>query len=269
MPTVIKNSDIGSSPCLAATILTLIYYFMTGIEQVIETFQANDAGLYISQFINSAKFIKAADPAPVQAYSGLIDFDSAIYLNKIASHIGHISQLSFRILPESGYVEVKSVPVIGAVSHLSSDILDIKQYSNVVWENGVNAPALKRDLEDLYNSSGYALGLTLKTYQMSQYAVINQAVARMGGPFFGYASVCLETAKKLYELGEVNQCVDLLEGLRGHAKIIQEVFSDPRIINSYLLPVPMPFAKLTAIGLGTGIGLFLTMNMGKLVPLLM
>ena len=84
----------------------------------------------------------------------------------------------------------------------------------------MDTPALKRALEDLYNSDGYAVGLdiTLKAYQMSQYAVINQAVARMGGPFFGYASVCLETAKNLYNFGEVNQSIDLLKHLRSDAK---------------------------------------------------
>ena len=124
-----------------------------------------------------------------------------------------MSQLHFRILPEAGYVEVRNAPAIGAISHLSANILDIKQYSGILSENVVDTPALKRGLEDLYNSDGYAVGLdiTLKAYQMNQYAVINQAVARMGGPFFGYASVCLETAKKLYELGEVNQSIDLLK----------------------------------------------------------
>ena len=107
----------------------------------------------------------------------------------------------------------------------------------------MDTPALKRDLEDLYNSDGYAVGLdiTLKACQMNQYAVINQAVARMGGPFFGYASVCLETAKNLYELGEVNQCIDLLESLRTDAKIIQEFFQTPELLIAiyqclYLLP---------------------------------
>ena len=124
----------------------------------------------------------------------------------------------------------------------------------------MDTPALKRG-QDLYDSDGYAVGLdlTMKAYQMNQYAVINQAVARMGGPFFGYASVCLETAKKLYEVGEVNLSIELLKHLRGDAEIIQEVFPDPRIINTYL-PVPIPIAKLMAIGLCTGIGLFVTMN---------
>lgn len=231
---------------------------------VISTFHANEAGNYISAFM------AVSNKTPIQAYSGLINFDSSIYLNKVASQIGHISQLKFRILAEAGHVEVRSSSAIGAISHLSSNILDIKQYSGVLSENVVDIPALKRDLEDLYNSDGYAVGLdiTLKAYQMNQYAVINQAVARMGGPFCGYASVCLETAKNLYELGEVNQCVDLLESLRNDAKIIQEVLSDPRIINSYL-PVPIPFAKLAAIGLCTGIGLFVTINMDKIIPLLM
>ena len=234
------------------------------LNDLICSFQANEAGVYISGFIDMT------NQAPVQAATGLVNFDSAIYLNKVASQIGHISQLSFRILPEAGYIEVRSAPAIGAISHLSADVLDIKQYSGVLSENMVDVPALKRDLEDLYNSDGYAVGLdiTLKACQMNQYAVINQAVARMGGPFCGYASVCLETAKNLYELGEVNQCIDLLESLRTDAKIIQEVLSDPRIINSYL-PVPIPFAKLAAIGLCTGIGLFVTINVDKIIPLLM
>ena len=112
------------------------------------------------------------------------------------------------------------------------DILDIKQYSGILAENVVDTPALKRALEDLYNSDGHALGLdlTMKAYQMNQYAVINQAVARMGGPFFGYASVCLETAKNLYHLGEVNQSIDLLKNLRNEAETMHEVFSDPRLL---------------------------------------
>ena len=134
----------------------------------------------------------------------------------------------------------------------------------------MDPPALKRELGELYNSDGYALGLdiTLKTYQMSQYAVINQSVARMGGLFFSYASVCLEVAQNLYNLGEVNKSINLLEHLSSEAQIMQEVFSEPRLINSYL-PVPIPITTLAAIGLCTGIGLFVTMNMDKLfVPVL-
>ena len=135
-------------------------------------------------------------------------------------------------MPEAGYVEVRSAHAIGAVSHLSSNILDIKQYSGILAENVVDTPALKRALEDLYDSDGYAVGLdiTLKAYQMNQYAVINQAVARMGGPFFGYASFCLETAKNLYHFGEVNQSIDLLKIYAVTQKIIQEVLSDPRLL---------------------------------------
>ena len=90
----------------------------------------------------------------------------------------------------------------------------------------------------------------------------------MGGLFFGYASVCLETAKNLYQLGEVNQSIDLLKNLRSDAETLQEVFSEPRFINNYL-PVPIPFAKLAAIGLCTGIGLFVTMNVDKFVPIVL
>ena len=234
------------------------------MEIFISSLSANEAGAYISEFIN------VAEKTPVQAYYGLVNFDSTLYLNKIARQIGHVSQLHFRILPEAGYVEVRNAHAIGAISHLSSNILDIKQYSGILAENVVDTTALKRDLQDLYDSDGYAvsLDLTMKAYQMNQYAVINQAVARMGGPFFGYASECLETAKKLYEVGEVNLSIELLKHLRGDAEIIQEVLSDPRIINTYL-PVPIPITKLMAIGLCTGIGLFVTINVGKLVPILM
>ena len=101
---------------------------------------------------------------------------------------------------------------------------------------------------------------------MNQYAVINQSVARMGGLFFGYASICLETAKNLYQLGEVNQSIDLLKNLRSEAETLQEVFSEPRFINNYL-PVPVPFAKFAAIGLCTGVALFVTMNFDKFAPI--
>jgi len=232
--------------------------------QLISNLTANDAVVYISEFIN------VANKTPIQNYSGLMNFDSSLYLNKVASQIGHISQLHFRVMPEPGILEVRSVPIIGAVSHLSANILDVTQYSGILAENAVDTPALKRAIENLYCSDGHAVGLdlTLKAYQMNQYAVINQAVARMGGPFFGYASFCLETAKNLYHLGEVNHSIDLLKSLRSDAEKMQEVFSDPCIINKYL-PVPIPFAKLAAIGLFTGIGLFVTMNVDKFVPVLM
>jgi len=231
---------------------------------LISNLDANEAVNYINEFIS------VANKTPIQTYSGLINFDSSVYLNKVASQIGHISQLNFSIMPEAGYVEVRSAPIIGAISHLSSDILDITQYSGVLAENVVDAPALRRALEGLYCSDGHAVGLdiTLKAYQMNQYAVINQGVARMGGPFFGYASSCLETAKNLYHLGEVNQSIDLLKSLRSDAEKMQEVFADPCTINKYL-PVPIPFAKLAAIGLFTGIVLFVTINVGKFVPVLM
>ena len=50
----------------------------------------------------------------------------------------------------------------------------------------------------------------------------------------------------------VNLSIELLKHLRGDAEIIQEVLSDPRIINTYL-PVPIPITKLMAIGLCTGV----------------
>ena len=63
------------------------------LTNVINTFQANDAGIYISGFY------KRGQPGSVQAYYGLVNFDSTLYLNKIASQIGHVSQLHFQILP--------------------------------------------------------------------------------------------------------------------------------------------------------------------------
>ena len=234
------------------------------MDVILSSLNANEAVAYISEFIN------VANKTPIQNYSGLMNFDSSVYLNKVASQIGHISQLDFKVVPEPGHVEVRSVPIIGAVSHLSANILDVTQYSSILAENVVDTPALKRAIEDLYCSDGHAVGLdlTLKAYQMNQYAVINQSVARMGGPFFGYASFCLETAKNLYNLGEVNHSIDLLKSLRSDAEKMQEVFADPCIINKYL-PVPIPFAKLAAIGLFTGIGLFVTMNVDRFVPVLM
>ena len=59
---------------------------------------------------------------------------------------------------------------------------------------------------------------------MNQYAVINQSVARMGGLFFGYASICLETAKTYTT--STNQSIDLLKNLRSEAETLQEVFSE-------------------------------------------
>ena len=97
---------------------------------------------------------------------------------------------------------------------------------------------------------------------MNQYAVINQAVARMGGPFFGYASFCLETAKNLYQVGEVNHSIDLLKVCAVTQKKCRRSSPIHALLISYL-PVPIPFAKLTAIGLCTGIGLFVTINVGK------
>ena len=234
------------------------------MQVLISNLGANEAVAYITDFIN------VANKTPIQNYSGLMSFDSSLYLNKVARQIGHISQLDFRVMPEAGYIEVRSVPIIGAVSHLSANILDVTQYSGILAENVVDTPALKRAIEDLYCSDGHAVGLdlTLKAYQMNQYAVINQSVARMGGPFFGYASFCLETAKNLYHLGEVNHSIDLLKSLRSDAEKMQEVFTNPCTINKYL-PVPIPFAKLAAIGLCTGIGLFVTMNVDKFVPVLM
>ena len=92
----------------------------------------------------------------------------------------------------------------------------------------------------------------------------------MGGLFFSYASICLETAQNLYHLGEINQSIDLLKNLRNEAETMHEVFLEPRLVNTYLpVTVPIPFAKLAAIGLCTGIGLFVTMNVDKFVPVLM
>lgn len=225
---------------------------------------SNNADVYISEFV------RVANSIPAQAYPSLLGFDSTIYLNHTASRIGYISQLDFRIIPEAiGQVEVISAPLIGSISHLGVDILDLTIYSSILAEYNLDPPALKRALGELYDSDGYALGLdiTLKTYQMSQYAVINQSVARMGGLFFSYASVCLEVAQNLYNLGEVKQSVSLLKHLSTEAEVMQEVFLEPRMINSYL-PVPIPFTKLVAIGLCTGIGLFVTMNVDKCVPVL-
>lgn len=227
---------------------------------------SNNADVYISEFMSVANSI------PAQAYPSLLGFDSSIYLNHTASRIGYISQLDFRIIPEvAARVEVISAPVIGSISHLQIDILDLTRYSNILNEYNLDPPALKRALGELYNSDGYALGLdiTLKTYQMSQYAVINQSVARMGGLFFSYASVCLEVAQNLYNLGEINQSVNLLKHLGNEAEVMQEVFLEPRLINSYLpVSIPIPITKLVAIGLCTGIGLFVTMNVDKFVPVL-
>ena len=117
------------------------------MELFISSLSANEATAYISEFIN-------VERTPVQAYYGLVNFDSTLYLNKIARQIGHVSQLHFRILPEAGYVEVRNAHAIGAISHLSSNILDIKQYSGILAENVVDTTALKRDLQDLYDSDG-------------------------------------------------------------------------------------------------------------------
>ena len=163
------------------------------MELFISTLGANEATVYISEFIN------VAEKTPVQAYYGLVNFDSTLYLNKIARQIGHVSQLHFRILPEAGYVEVRNAHAIGR-SHLSSNILDTNNI-RVFWRKTLWIQRQK-DLQDLYDSDGYAIGLdlTMKAYQMNQYTVINQRL-RNGWPFFGYTSDCLETAKKLYEVG--------------------------------------------------------------------
>lgn len=225
----------------------------------------NASAVYISEIMMTAGL---AGSTPNGMCSTLLGFDSAIYLNKVASHIGHVSQLAFEAIPSEGYVKVKTAPIIGSTAHIPLDILDITRYSSILAEYNCNTPALKQALEDIYQSNGHAVGLdlTLKSYQMNQYAVINQSVARMGGLFFGYASICLETAKNLYQLGEVNQSIDLLKNLRSEAETLQEVFSEPRSINNYL-PVPVPFAKFAAIGLCTGVALFVTMNFDKFAPI--
>ena len=134
----------------------------------------------------------------------------------------------------------------------------------------MDTPALKRAIEDLYGSDGHAIGLdlTLKSIPDESICCYKSGCCKNGWSFFGYASFCLETAKNLYHLGEVNHSIDLLKSLRSDAEKMQEVFADPCIINKYL-PVPIPFAKLAAIGLCTGIGLFVTMNVDKFVPVLM
>jgi hypothetical protein len=225
-----------------------------------------DSAIYISNIMASST---VAGISETERSCLLLCFDSSTYLHKVARHIGHISQLAFHSLPGEGYVEVRSAPVIGAISHLPSNILDIRTYTDTLAENNGNIPAVRQAIEDLYRSNGYAVGLdiTLKSYQINQYAVINQAVARMGGLFFGYASICLETAQKLYQVGEINQSIDLLKHLRSEAATLQEVFANPREVNTYL-PAPIPFAELAAIGVCTGIGLFVTLNLGKFAPMI-
>ena len=236
------------------------------MQNLISTSSCSSA-VYISEIMMTANM--ANNNTPTEICSILLDFDSAVYLNKVATHIGHVSQLTFEAIPSEGCVKVKTASKIGSTAHIPLDILDITRYSNILAEYNCNIPALKEALENIYQSNGYAVGLdlTLKSYQMNQYAVINQSVARMGGLFFGYASICLETAKNLYQLGEVNQSIDLLKNLRSEAETLQEVFSEPRLISNYL-PVPVPFAKFAAIGLCTGVGLFVTINFDKIAPMM-
>ena len=63
--------------------------------------------------------------APIQNYSGLMNFDSSLYLNKVASQIGHISQLHFRVMPEPGILELEAYHNRGRFTSVAN-ILDVK-----------------------------------------------------------------------------------------------------------------------------------------------
>ena len=146
---------------------------------IISSLNANEAVTYISEFIN------VANKSPIQNYSGLMSFDSSIYLNKVASQIGHITQLHFRAMPEPGILEVRSVPIIGAVSHLSANILDVTQYSGILAENAVDTPALK-ELSKIYTAQMTCGRVRSNPESIPDEPVCSykSGVARMGGPFF-------------------------------------------------------------------------------------
>jgi len=206
----------------------------------------------------------------------ILSCDISNYFFNVASRIGYIGQLVFEA--DNSNLTVRTIYEFGTSSHLPREVLDMNDFSSIIQDNSRNTGQLRRAFLSLYENEGHSASLliTLKAYQLTQYAVINQAVARMPGAYFEYAQISMTLCQDFYIKGMIDEALAILNKLNTESKSLHDILKEPQTINEFLpdrfAPTPFftayPFLPLAGIGVCVGTGLFVMINIDRITQVL-